>query len=257
MNYGYVRLLFEFKVFKYKSPMICIRQVPGLYEVVDLLDLGEVSHDLAAIMSAAGGRGGHHHQQMDEEESATDCEYDSVSSPGGSTCSGPIYIRHTGFGGPDSAAAAVRQQRPLSQRSDGTPSPGRASPPPEPPHLHMMQQRDHLLSRHRTLHLPDALKAAEKAVTVTISGGSGSEAKKKKKKAAGLLLCPDYAEAAVKKEIRGVQVAAGKAAATTPSGHLAAVSRPKHKKGKTVRNTGGGGGEEFIEEGRAASKSPY
>jgi hypothetical protein len=231
--------------------MICIHQVPGLYEVVDLLDLGEVSHDLAAIMSAAGGRGGHHHQQMDEEESATDCEYDSVSSPGGSTCSGPIYIRHTGFGGPESAAA-VRHQRPLSQHSDGTPSPGRASPP-EPPHLHMMQQRDHLLSRHRTLHLPDALKAAEKAVTATISGGSGSEAKKKKKKAAGLLLCPDYAEAAVKKEIRGVQVAAGKAAAAAPSGLLAAVSRPKHKKGKMVINTGGG----FIEEGRAASKSPY
>jgi hypothetical protein len=230
--------------------MICFRQVPGLYEVVDLLDLGEVSHDLAAIMSAASGRGGHHHQQMDEEESATDCEYDSVSSPGGSTCSGPIYIRHTGFGGPESAAVRQQHQRPLSQRSDGTPSPGRASPPPEPPHLHMMQQRDHLLSRHRTLHLPDALKAAEKAVTATISGGSGSEAKKKKKKAAGLLLCPDYAEAAVKKEIRGVQVAAGKAAAAAPSGLLAAVSRPKHKKGKMVRNRGGGGREGFIHRGR-------
>ncbi len=193
-------------------------------------------------MSAAGGRGGHHHQQMDEEESATDCEYDSVSSPGGSTCSGPIYIRHTGFGGPESAAAVRRQQqRPLSQRSDGTPSPGRASPPPEPPQLHMMQHRE-LLSRHRTLHLPDALKAAEKAVTATIScGGSGSEAKKKKKKAAGLLLCPDYAEAAVKKEIRGVQVAAGKAAAAAPSRLLAAVSRPKHKKGEVVRNKEGGG----------------
>ena len=193
---------------------------PPVYEEEDLLDLGDVSVDLVDIMSSSSVvdlllEGG------ECEESATDCDYDSVSSPGGSTCSGPIYIRHTGFG--------PEPHRPLSQRSDGTPSPGRVSPPLPgqlPPHV---MQRD-LLSRHRPLRLPEA-RGADKVTS------SGSEAKKKKKK--GLLLCPDYAEAAGKKEIRGVQVAAGTtsrllaASMVGPAGPgLLSASRPKHKKGK-------------------------
>ena len=64
-----------------------------------------------------------------------------------------------------------------------------------------------------------------------MTGGSGSEAKKKKKKG---LLCPDYAEVASKKEIRGLQVAATTSKSTAASilGPTLVGSRPKHKKGK-------------------------
>ena len=58
----------------------------------DLLDLGDVSQDLEALSPALllGDF---------SEDSAAECDYDNISSPGGSsTCSGPTYKRHLGFG---------------------------------------------------------------------------------------------------------------------------------------------------------------
>lgn len=57
----------------------------------DLLDLGDVSQDLEALSPALLGDF--------SEDSAAECDYDNISSPGGSsTCSGPTYKRHLGFG---------------------------------------------------------------------------------------------------------------------------------------------------------------
>jgi hypothetical protein len=188
---------------------------------VDLLDLGDVSTDLSAIMTP--GLVDLLLEADCEESATTDGDYDSVSSPGGSTCSGPIYVRHNGFG-PD---PPHHRRRPLS---DGTPSPGRASPPLIGPPPHVMHKE--LLSRHRPpLPMPDTSTVSDKMA----AGSSGSEAKKKKKKG---LLCPDYSATAGKKEIRGVQVASvgtAKAGVTALAGPAAsgllASSRPKHKKG--------------------------
>ena len=65
-----------------------------------LLDLGDVSNDLAALAQALSpGAGSGHSENSDCGDSNTDCDYDNLSSPGGSsTCSGPTYRRHAGFG---------------------------------------------------------------------------------------------------------------------------------------------------------------
>ena len=68
----------------------------------DLLDLGDVSHDLDAL-SPLGDR-------LVSEDSAAEHDYDNISSPGGSsTCSGPTYKRHLGFGPTDTARIKIEE----------------------------------------------------------------------------------------------------------------------------------------------------
>lgn len=68
----------------------------------DLLDLGDVSQDLDAL-SPLGDR-------LVSEDSAAEHDYDNISSPGGSsTCSGPTYKRHLGFGPTDTARIKIEE----------------------------------------------------------------------------------------------------------------------------------------------------
>ena len=68
-------------------------QCPGL------LDLGDVSQDLEALSPLNTDRDRAIRTTELSEDSAAEHEYDNISSPGGSsTCSGPTYKRHLGFG---------------------------------------------------------------------------------------------------------------------------------------------------------------
>ena len=170
-----------------------------------LLDLGDVSQDLAVLEASEA-------LLVDVDPgSATDYDYDSVSSPGGSTCSGPTYIRHTGFG-PDAGAG-----RPLSQLSeDGIVSPGQQRGPPSPtaqPDL-LLVKPGVQLSRHQ-LGPGSPLLPQQQA----------SKSKTKKKKG---LLRPDL-QSELSQEIRGVKV--WPASKTGPK-QLGTTSRYKHKKGQ-------------------------
>ena len=163
-----------------------------------LLDLGDVSNDLATL-----GSGLDLCQELvleGEGESGAECDYDSVSSPGGSTCSGPTYVRHVGFG-PD---------RPASQLSS------EGSPPP-PSLSQSYSQLKGLASRNRLpLHQIPSLDSG-----------------KKKKKG---LLCPDIGD--LGPSVRGGQ-ALGPSLRTVQDSSIRGVqvqskhtARSKHKKGK-------------------------
>ena len=66
--------------------------IPGL------LDLGDVSQDLEALSPLNTERDRAVRTEL-SEDSAAEHDYDNISSPGGSsTCSGPTYKRHLGFG---------------------------------------------------------------------------------------------------------------------------------------------------------------
>ena len=124
-----------------------------------LLDLGDVSQDLEALSPAPA--------QLWSEDSAAEHDYENLSSPGGSsTCSGPTYRRHLGFG-PDLA----RSQPPASHC--GKVEDVLSISPPSP-----LKQAASLPSRHR-LSSQTSLEPTPK------------EARKKKKKN---LLCPSYDE---------------------------------------------------------------
>ena len=63
-----------------------------------LLDLGDVSQDLEALSPLNTDRDRAIRTEL-SEDSAAEHDYDNISSPGGSsTCSGPTYKRHMGFG---------------------------------------------------------------------------------------------------------------------------------------------------------------
>ena len=168
-----------------RKPMVEVFE----YEEGSLLDLGDVSQDLEALTRNQDKMGGL--ADLSEGDSAYDNlsspggDYDNLSSPGGSsTCSGPTYTRHVGFG-PD-------QGRPLSQVSAHGLSPITRTPPgPPSPLKHSVSQPQigsgKLISRHR-LSSQHSLENPIK------------ENKKKKKS----LLCPAFEETAV--DIRGVQV---------------------------------------------------
>lgn len=126
----------------------------------DLLDLGDVSQDLEALSPTLVGD--------ISEDSAAECDYDNISSPGGSsTCSGPTYKRHLGFGPEVQRCAGNQDQAPNT--------------PPSP-------SRNPALSRHR-LSSQTSLEPRPR------------DSKKKKKKS---LLCPSYEDSA--DEIKGVQI---------------------------------------------------
>jgi hypothetical protein len=203
------------------------KPVVEVYEYEDggLLDLGDVSNDLEALTKVSRNKdrlGGL--AELSEGDSAYDNlsspggDYDNLSSPGGSsTCSGPTYTRHVGFG-PDLV-------RPRSQVSaSGLTAVSRTPSGPPSPLTHSISQpqigTQSLISRHRLANqhsLENPLK----------------ENKKKKKKN---LLCPAFEENGG--EIRGVQVGSmgdgglQKQKAKVPSTKLGmATSRQRHKKG--------------------------
>jgi len=159
-----------------------------------LLDLGDVSHDLEALTRVPRNKdrlGGL--ADLSEGDSAYDNlsspggDYDNLSSPGGSsTCSGPTYTRHLGFG-PEPARPHSQVSAPGLAPLSRTPS----SPPSPLTHSASQPQfgSQSFISRHRlpTQHsLENHLK---------------QESKKKKKKS---LLCPAFEENGG--DIRGVQV---------------------------------------------------
>ena len=186
---------------------------------VGLLDLGDVSADLAELaeldteeLDAVCGDLG----LIDGgTESAPECDYDSVSSPGGSTCSGPTYIRHMGFG-PDQPGSTA-PGRPLSQlSSDSLPSPtqrssgGSSSNGPPSPLTHSLSQpsirpKGMLSTRHSRLPVPNggthsvaAIRIDEEREDLLLCGGG---TKKKKKK---IVLRPNLSDNV--QDIRGVKV---------------------------------------------------
>eukprot|EP00090_Calanus_glacialis_P000500 TRINITY_DN10302_c0_g1_i1.p1 TRINITY_DN10302_c0_g1~~TRINITY_DN10302_c0_g1_i1.p1 ORF type:complete len:412 (-),score=97.72 TRINITY_DN10302_c0_g1_i1:1088-2323(-) len=202
------------------------KPVVEVYEYEDggLLDLGDVSNDLEALTKLSRNKdrlGGL--AELSEGDSAYDNlsspggDYDNLSSPGGSsTCSGPTYTRHVGFG-PDLV-------RPHSQVSGPGLTPVSRTPSgPPSPLTHSISQpqigTQSLISRHRLANqhsLENPLK----------------ENKKKKKKN---LLCPAFEENGG--EIRGVQVGSmgdgglQKQKAKVTSTKLGmATSRQRHKK---------------------------
>jgi len=173
-----------------------------------LLDLGDVSNDLAALAQALSPGGSGHSENSDCGDSNTDCDYDNLSSPGGSsTCSGPTYRRHAGFG-PDLGSSAQ------TPRSGG-------SWPPSP--LNKSLSTSHIgstaaaprprLSRLSAQHtLPDNVSCTKE------------ERKKKKKN----LLFADLPESA---DVRGLQVGQG-GPGSRPLTKLGSASstRSRHKK---------------------------
>ncbi len=189
---------------------------PGLLDLgdvsADLAELAELdSDDLDGVCSDLGIIDG-------GAESAQECDYDSVSSPGGSTCSGPTYIRHMGFG-PDHSPAGPG--RPLSQLStDSLPSPSQrsCSTGPPSPLMHSLSQptmrTKGVMSRHTRLPAPGGTSYTANGSGHPITGrieeeredgaGGASGAKKKKKK---ILLRPNLSENTL--DIRGVKLANG------------------------------------------------
>ena len=192
-----------------------------------LLDLGDVSHDLEALTRVPRNKdrlGAL--ADLSEGDSAYDNlsspggDYDNLSSPGGSsTCSGPTYTRHLGFG-PEPA-------RPHSQVSAPGLAPlSRAPSSPPSPLTHSASQpqfgSQSLISRHR---LP---------AQHSLENHFKQESKKKKKKS---LLCPAFEENGG--DIRGVQVGGTgdggcqKQKTKVSSSKLGmATSRQRNKKGK-------------------------
>ena len=81
----------------------------GEADTLDLLDLGDVSQDLEALSPASCSVAGDKILRTDfSEDSAAEHDYDNISSPGGSsTCSGPTYKRHIGFGPPSHTSLKV------------------------------------------------------------------------------------------------------------------------------------------------------
>ena len=68
-----------------------------------LLDLGDVSQDLETLSPLNTDRDRAIRTEL-SEDSAAEHDYDNISSPGGSsTCSGPTYKRHLGFGPTEAA----------------------------------------------------------------------------------------------------------------------------------------------------------
>ena len=166
-----------------------------------LLDLGDVSNDLAALAQALSpGAGSGHSENSDCGDSNTDCDYDNLSSPGGSsTCSGPTYRRHAGFG-PDLGSTPT-------PRSSG------GSWPPSPLNKSLSQPQigstvtapRPRLSRLSAQHtLPDNVRylffnGDDDATDVFFSSCTKEERKKKKKN----LLFADLPESP---DVRGLQV---------------------------------------------------
>ena len=174
---------------------------------VDLLDLGDVSQDLEALSpaSCAAAEVGDKILRTEfSEDSAAEHDYDNISSPGGSsTCSGPTYKRHIGFGPPSQTSLKVEDLC----AGVSPPSPLKTSP--TQPHL--------IPSRHR-LSSQTSLEPRPK------------EARKKKKKN---LLCPSYEETTA--DSKGPQI---ERVNTKIGGGKFGVlsSRSRHKKGKTFLN---------------------
>ena len=170
---------------------------------VDLLDLGDVSQDLEALSpaSCAVGEVGDKVLRTDfSEDSAAEHDYDNISSPGGSsTCSGPTYKRHIGFGPPGQTSLKVEDV------CSGVSPPSPLKTSPTQPQL--------IPSRHR-LSSQTSLEPRPK------------EARKKKKKN---LLCPSYEETTA--DPKGPQI---ERVNTKIGGGKFGVlsSRSRHKKGK-------------------------
>ena len=170
-----------------------------------LLDLGDVSTDLEELGAKLDQEERSDLNLDVDGESAPEYDYDSVSSPGGSTCSGPIYIRHSGFG-PDVS-------RPLSQLSAGSPP---SCPGPPSPLTHSLSQplilTKGLASRHKIPNQPYFENRA-----------ANQDSKKKKKKG---LLRPEFSEFG--QDIRGLQVSGSKLAV----GKLGTLTSTRNKSRK-------------------------
>ena len=224
----------------------CDISSPGLFDLgdvsADLAELAELdSDDLDGVCSDLGIIDG-------GAESAQECDYDSVSSPGGSTCSGPTYIRHMGFG-PDHSPAGVggNPGRPLSQLStDSLPSPSQRSGSTGPPSplTHSLSQptmrTKGVMSRHTRLPAPGTSYTSNGGHPINgrieeerDDGAGASGAKKKKKK---ILLRPNLSENTL--DIRGVKVANGNKQLISPMDSKTVkqlgtlTSKNKSKKGK-------------------------
>ena len=176
-----------------------------------LLDLGDVSTDLEALGAKDLEERGELNLDV-EGESAPEYDYDSVSSPGGSTCSGPTYIRHSGFG-PD-------VNRPLSQLSAGSPP---TYPGPPSPLTHSLSQpiilTKGLASRHKLPNQP-----------YLDNYSNNQDSRKKKKKG---LLRPEFSEFG--QDIRGQQISGSKVTGVK-LGTLTST-RNKSRKGKCYKLT--------------------
>jgi len=176
-----------------------------------LLDLGDVSTDLEALGAKELEERGELNLDV-EGESAPEYDYDSVSSPGGSTCSGPTYIRHSGFG-PDVG-------RPLSQLSAGSPP---TYPGPPSPLTHSLSQpiilTKGLASRHKLPNQP-----------YLDNYSNNQDSRKKKKKG---LLRPEFSEFG--QDIRGQQISGSKLTGVK-LGTLTST-RNKSRKGKSYKLT--------------------
>ena len=87
--------------------LLLVSQSAGMADPPSLLDLGDVSEDLELLVRAGPGCGAAAGSESEE------CgEYDSISSPGGSsTCSGPTYPRCSGFGPPSPRSQPIVSAR--------------------------------------------------------------------------------------------------------------------------------------------------
>ena len=163
----------------------------------DLLDLGDVSQDLEALSpnNLASSTDTFNINDISEDSAAEiDC-YDNISSPGGSsTCSGPTYQRHLGFGPDQKILTSYKTDQDLC---------------PSSPQKHGAITKT--VARQR-LSSQTSLEPRPK------------EAKKKKKKN---LLCPSYEEnistSSIQIERSGQKINGIKGASIS--------SRNRHKKG--------------------------
>ena len=183
---------------------------------IDLdLDLQEADDLVTELV--APGRVGERTSSVSEENSSDNLlEYDSVSSPGGSsTASGPTYIRQAGF---EHHAHEVVQATPNAQGQQKEKEDGkRATLTSSLTSGHQGHQRPTgaVLSRH----------SFSSATPLKVGGAVTSSLGAKKKKKNGLLSSDLSLAASGKKKIEGVAVGAGMGVAT---------SRTKSRKGKNV-----------------------
>ena len=194
-------------------------QCPGL------LDLGDVSQDLEALSPLNTDRDRVVRTEL-SEDSAAELDYDNISSPGGSsTCSGPTYKRHLGFGPTEGVARWVdislfslpsvnftscRPQIPFQDPNVIKVEEVIVSPPSPLKHAVSQPSLSSLPSRHR-LSSQTSLEPRPK------------ETRKKKKKT---LLTPSYDENSLEQSTKIPE----NDKSNTKTGRFG-VSRSRHKKG--------------------------
>ena len=190
-------------------------QCPGL------LDLGDVSQDLEALSPLNTDRDRAIRTTELSEDSAAEHEYDNISSPGGSsTCSGPTYKRHLGFGPTEPARwVDIFTLLPFYMSLFSRPLPSAnvikvedviVSPPSPLKHAVSQPSISSLPSRHR-LSSQTSLEPRPK------------ESRKKKKKT---LLSPSYDENSLEQSTQILE----NDKPNTKTGKFG-VSRSRHKKG--------------------------